>query len=164
MIFTEPKSELQVRLHIAEMLKDKIENDNYAELCEKAYKFITNGIVLPPQEKDAFAEVVKDLTSGLTQAMQVNKQLDDIANSLPKPQTNEKEEKLKELANKNLKRLVTYKDIPCYICGYSVEFDCLIAGTFLSTEKGIILGDNDCILHKADYEQFIFVPKDIVKE
>ena len=35
MIFTEPKSELQVRLHIAEMLKDKIECDNYAELAKK---------------------------------------------------------------------------------------------------------------------------------
>lgn len=163
MIFNEPKSELQVRLHIAEMLKDKIENDNYAELCEKAYKFITNGIVLPPQEKDQFAEVMKNLTSGLTQAMQTNKQLDDIVNSLPKPQTDNKEEKLRELANKNLKRLVTYKDIPCYICGYSVEFDCLIAGTFLSTGRGMLLGDNDYILHRDNYEQFIFAPKDIVK-
>ena len=52
MIFTEPKSELQVRLHIAEMLIDKIENDNYSELCEKMFIWVTNGIVLPPQEVD----------------------------------------------------------------------------------------------------------------
>ena len=163
MIFTEPKSELQVRLHIAEMLKDKIECDNYAELCEKAYRFITNGIVLPPQEKDQFAEVMKDLTSGLTQAMQVNKQLDDIANSLPKPQTDEKEEKLKELANKHLKRLVTYKGVNCYICGYSVEFDCLIAETFDDMAGGVLLGDKDRVLCH-DYPFYLYVPKDIVKE
>lgn len=164
MIFTEPKSDIQLRMFVAEMLQDKIENDNYAELCEKAYKFITNGIALPPQEKDQFAEVMKNLTSGLTQVMQVNKQLDDIANSLPKPQTDDKEEKLKELANKHLKRLVIYKDIPCYICGYSVEFDCLIAGAFENSGKDILLGDNDCILHQAFYSQYFYVPKDIVKE
>lgn len=163
MIFNEPKSELQVRLHIAEMLKDKIENDNYAELCEKAYKFITNGIALPLQEKDQFAEVMKNLTSGLTQAMQVNKQLDDIANSLPKPQTNEKEEKLKELANKNLKRLVTYKGVNCYICGYSVEFNCLIAETFDEIAGNVLLSDQDCVLCN-DYPFHLYVPKDIVKE
>lgn len=43
MIFTEPKSELQVRLHVAEVLKDKIECDNYGELCEKMFIYITNG-------------------------------------------------------------------------------------------------------------------------
>lgn len=162
MIFNEPKSELQVRLHIAEMLKDKIECDNYGELCEKAYKFITNGIVLPPQEKDPFAEVMKDLTSGLTQAMKVNKQLDDIANSLPKPQIDDKEEKLKELASRNLKRLVTYKDIPCYICGYSVDFDCLIAGTHDTNIEGFTLSNSDMIL--AVFANNFYVPKDIVKE
>lgn len=47
MIFNEPKSELQVRLHIAEMLKDKVEQPNYSELCEKALKFVMDGIELP---------------------------------------------------------------------------------------------------------------------
>lgn len=161
MIFNEPKSELQVRLHIAEMLKDKIENDNYSELCEKMFIWVTNGIVLPPQEKDQFAEVMKNLTSGLTQAIQNG---GNTVKSLPKPQTDDKEEKLKELANKYLKRLVTYKDIPCYICGYSVEFDCLIAGTFENSGKGILLGDNDCILYQAFCNRYFYVPKDIVKE
>lgn len=164
MIFNEPKSELQVRLHIAELLKDKIECDNYAELCEKAYKFITNGIVLPPQEKDQFAEVMKNLTSGLTQAMQVNKQLDDIAKSLPKPQTDDKEDKLRELAEKNIGREVTGKEFPRYICGYSVEFDCLIAGAFNDSEKGVTLGDTDCLLHNPNFRNYFYVPKDIVEE
>lgn len=162
MIFTEPKSELQVRLHIAEMLKDKIENDNYAELCEKAYKFITNGVVLPPQEKDQFAEVMKNLTSGLTQAIQNG---GNIADALPSmPIKGSKDEELKELAKKNLKRVVIYKDIPCYICGYSVEFDCLIAGTFENRGNGILLGDNDYVLYQAFYDRYFYVPKDIVKE
>lgn len=164
MIFTEPKSELQVRLHIAEMLKDKIECDNYAELCEKAYKFITNGIVLPPQEKDQFAEAMKNLTSGLTQAMQVNKQLDDIANSLPKPQTDDKEEELKELAEKYKGKHITYKEALCYICGYSVEFDCLIAGTDYNIGKSINIDDSDCIIVSPRFAHYLYVPKDIVKE
>lgn len=91
--------------------------------------------------------------------------LQDALNELKKgdlPKT--KEEELKELANRNLKRLVTHKDIPCYICGYSVEFDCLIAGAFEKSEKGISLGDNDCILCQAFYLQYFYVPKDIVKE
>ena len=162
MIFTEPKSELQVRLHIAEMLKDKIENDNYAELCEKAYKFITNGVVLPPQEKDTLAEVMSNLANGLTQAIPNGGNITDALPSMPIKGS--KEEELKELAYKHLKRLVTYKDIPCYICGYSTDFDCLIAGAFENSEKGISLDDNDCILYQAFHLQYFYVPKDIVKE
>ena len=133
MIFNEPKSELQVRLHIAEMLKDKIENDNYAELCEKAYKFITNGITLPPQEKDHFAEVMKNLTSGLTQAIQNGGNITDALPSMPIKGS--KEEELKELAEKYKGKHITYREAPCYICGYSVEFDCLIAGTDFNIGK-----------------------------
>jgi hypothetical protein len=138
------------------MLKDKIENDNYTELCEKAYRFITNGIVLPPQEEDAFAKVMSNLTSGLTQAIQNG--------GIPSmPIKGSKEEELKELTNKNLKRLVTYKGVNCYICGYSVEFDCLIAGTLNDTEKGVTLGDTDYLLHNPNFRNYFYVPKDIVK-
>ena len=163
MIYTEPKSELQVRLHIAEMLKDKIENDNYAELCEKAYKFITNGIVLPPQEKDQFAEVMKNLTSGLTQAIQNG---GNIVESFPKPQTetNEEENKLKELAEKYIGKRITYSKKPCYICGYSVDFDCLIAGTDYDMEKSINIDDSDCHIVRPRFAHYFYVPKDIVKE
>lgn len=158
MIFNEPKSELQVRLHIAEMLKDKIENDNYAELCEKAYKFVTNGVVLPQTAKDPLEETMLNLSKAIQNG-------GNIADALPLMQIKgSKEEELKELANKHLHRHVTYKDIPCYICGYSVEFDCLIAGAFEYSEKGISLSDNDCFLHQDIYSQYFYVPKDIVKE
>lgn len=161
MIYTDGTSELHIRLHIAEMLKDKVEQPNYSELCEKALNFVMNGIELPKIKKTPAEEAADMFTKTFLFANPIQDALKELKKGdLPKT----KEDELRELANKNLKRLVTYKDIPCYICGYSVEFDCLIAGTFLSTEKGIILGDNDCILHKADYEQFIFVPKDIVKE
>ena len=156
MIFTEPKSELQVRLHIAEMLKDKIENDNYAELCEKAYKFITNGVVLPQTAKDPLEETMLNLSKAIQNG-------GNISDALPSmPIKGSKEEELKELANKNLKRLVTYKDIPCYICGYSVEFDCLIAGTHDTNIEGVTLSNTDMIL--AVFANNFYVPKDIVKE
>lgn len=157
MIFNEPKSDIQLRMFVAEMLKDKIECDNYAELCEKAYKFITNGIVLPQTVKDPLEEAMLNLSKAIQNG-------GNIVESLPKSQIDDKEEKLKELANKYLKRLVIYKDIPCYICGYSVDFDCLIAGAFENNEKGISLGNNDCILYQAFFLQYFYVPKDIVKE
>ena len=163
MIYTDGTSELHIRLHIAEMLKDKVEQPNYSELCEKAYKFITNGIVLPPQEKDQFAEVMKNLTSGLTQAIQNG---GNIVESFPKPQTetNEEENKLKELAEKYIGKHITYSEKPCYICGYSVEFDCLIAGTDYDIGKSINIDDSDCIIVSPRFAHYFYVPKDIVKE
>lgn len=157
MIFTEPKSELQVRLHIAEMLKDKIENDNYAELCEKAYKFITDGVVLPQTAKDPLEETMLNLSKAIQNG-------GNIADALPSmPIKGSKEEELKALASKYLHRVVTYKDIPCYICGYSVEFNCLIAETFDEIAGNVLLSDQDCVLCN-DYPFHLYVPKDIVKE
>ena len=74
-----------------------------------------------------------------------------------------KEEELKELANKNLKKRVTYKGVNCYICGYSVDFDCLIAETFDDIAEGVLLSDHDCVLCH-DYPFYLYVPQDIVKE
>lgn len=157
MIFAEPKSELQVRLHIAEMLKDKIENDNYAELCEKAYKFITNGVVLPQTAKDPLEETMLNLSK----AIQNGGNITDALPSIPK--VNNNEEELKELANKHLQRLVTYKGIPCYICGYSVEFDCLIAGYKDGCGSGYFLSPDDKLIDYVTYNHYLYVPKDIVK-
>ena len=157
MIFTEPKSELQVRLHIAEMLKDKIENDNYAELCEKAYKFITNGVVLPQTAKDPLEETMLNLSKAIQNG-------GNISDALPSmPTEGSKEEELKKLANKNLLKSVAYNDVVCYICGYSVEFDCLIAGTFDNRVRCKTISDNDCLL-RSHYPYYLYVPKDIVKE
>lgn len=156
MIFTEPKSELQVRLHIAEMLKDKIGCDNYAELCEKAYKFITNGIVLPQTAKDPLEETMLNLSK----AIQNGGNITDALPSMPK--VDSKEEELKELANKNLCKLVRWKDEPCYICGYSVDFDCLIVGTHDTSIVGDTISNTDTILSVC--ARYFYVPKDIVKE
>ena len=159
MIYTDGTSELHIRLHIAEMLKDKVEQPNYNELCEKALKFVTDGIELPKIKKTPAEEAADMFTKTFLFANPIQDALKELKNGdLPKT----KEEELKELANKNLKRLVTYKDIPCYICGYSVEFDCLIAETFDDSAEGMLLGDKDCILCH-DYPFYLYVPKDIVK-
>lgn len=160
MIFTEPKSELQVRLHIAEMLKDKIECDNYAELCEKAYKFITNGITLPPQEVDQFAEVMKNLTSGLTQAIQNG---GNIVESLPKPQMNDKKIELENIYLKHAEKRILWNAEPCFICGYSTEFDCLIAGC-RKLGLGNSISKDDMLFDNGTYNSYFYVPKYIVKE
>lgn len=161
MIYTDGTSELHIRLHIAEMLKDKVEQPNYSELCEKALKFVMDGIELPKIKKTPAEEAADMFTKTFLFANPIQDALNELKKGdLPKT----KEEELKDLASRNLKRLVTYKGINCHICGYSVEFDCLIAGAFENNEKGISLGDNDCILYQAFYLQYFYVPKDIVKE
>ena len=159
MIFTDGTSELHIRLHIAEMLKDKVEQPNYNELCEKALKFVLDGIELPKIKKTPAEEAADVFTKTFLFANPIQDALKELnKGGLPKT----KEEELKELANKNLKRLVTYKDIPCYICGYSVDFDCLIAGTNDTSMEGITLSNTDMIL--AVFTNNFYVPKDIVKE
>lgn len=72
MIFNEPKSDIQPRMFVAEMLKDKIECDNYSELCEKAYKFVTNGIVTTPPCRNAYNEGKKDEYGALVWYIDIN--------------------------------------------------------------------------------------------
>lgn len=159
MIYNDGNSELQIRLHIAEMLKDKVEQDNFEELCEKALRFVMNGIELPKVKKNPMEEAADMFTKTFLFANPLQDALKDLnKGDLPKSQ----EEELKELANNHLKRLVTYKDIPCYICGYSVEFDCLIAGTHDTNIEGVTLSNTDMIL--AVFANNFYVPKDIVKE
>lgn len=161
MIYTDGTSELHIRLHIAEMLKDKVEQPNYSELCEKALNFVMDGIELPKIKKTPAEEAADMFTKTFLLANPIQDALKELnKGDLPKT----KKDELRELAYKHLKRLVIYKDIPCYICGYSVEFDCLIAGAFENSENGILLDDKDCVLHQAFYRQYFYVPKDIVKE
>ena len=156
MIFTEPKSELQVRLHIAEVLKDKIECDNYSELCEKMFIWVTNGIVLPPTAKDPLEETMLNFSKAIQNG-------GNIVDSLPQvPQLNYKEVvTLQELANKNSKRMINYKDENFFICGYSLEFDCLIAGNDNKNVESVKLGHTDVLFDI--FSRYIYVPKDVVK-
>lgn len=159
MIFTDGTSELHIRLHIAEMLKDKVEQPNYSELCEKALKFVMDGIDLPKINKTPAEEAADMFNKTFLFANPIQDALKELnKGDLPKT----KEEELKELANKHLKRLVTYKGISCYICGCSVEFDCLIAGTHDTNIEGGKLGHTDVLIDI--YPRYIYVPKDIVKE
>lgn len=159
MIYNDGTSELHIRLHIAEMLKDKVEQDNYNELCEKALKFVMNGIELPKINKTPAEEAADMFTKTFLFANPIQDALKELKKGdLPKT----KEEELKELANKHLKRLVTYKDIPCYICGYSVDFDCLIAGTNVGCNDSVTLGHTDVLLDEP-FNAYFYVGKDIVK-
>lgn len=159
MIYTDGTSELHIRLHIAEMLKEKVEQPNYSELCEKALKFVMDGIELPKVKKTPAEEAADMFTKTFLFANPIQDALNELKKGdLPKT----KEDDLKELANKHLKKLVTYKDIPCCICGYSVDFDCLIAGTNDTNIEGVTLSNTDIIL--AVFANNFYVPKDIVKE
>lgn len=158
MIYNDGNSELQIRLHIAEMLKDKVEQDNFEELCNKVLRFVMDGIELPKFKKTPAEEAAEMLSKTFLFANPLQDALKELGKGdLPKP----KEEELRELANKHLKRLVTYKDIPCYICGYSTEFNCLIAGTNDECDDSIKIGDTDVIIQPCDH--YFYVGRDVIK-
>ena len=157
MIYTDGTSELHIRLHIAEMLKDKVEQPNYSELCEKALKFVLDGIELPKIKKTP-AEEAADM---FTKTLLLSNPLQDALKELKKgdlPKT--KEDELKELANKNLCKTVYWKSIPCIVCGYSTEFNCLIVGTFDESKCGVKLSDSDVVLDDR-FVNYFYVPKDV---
>ena len=159
MIYTDGTSELHIRLHIAEMLKDKVEQPNYNELCEKALKFVMDGIELPKIKKTPAEEAADMFTKTFLFANPIQDALKELKKGdLPKT----KEDELKELANQNLCKTVYWKRKPCFVCGYSTEFNCLIIGTNDTSVVGDTLSDTDTILSVAS--QYFYVPKDVVKE
>ena len=92
MIYNDGTSELQIRLHIAEMLKDKVEQPNYSELCEKALKFVLDGIELPKFKKTPAEEAADMFTKTFLFANPLQDALKELGKGdLPKP----KEEKQK---------------------------------------------------------------------
>ena len=158
MIYNDGNSELHIRLHIAEMLKDKVEQDNYNELCEKALKFVMNGIDLPKVKKTP-AEEAADM---FTKTFLFANPLQDALKELKKgdlPKSNDDE--LKELCEKHIHESCVIKNHKCFICGYSVEFDCLIAGTFEDCDDSIKIGDTDVIIQPCDH--YFYVGRDVIK-
>lgn len=151
MIYNDGTSELHIRLHIAEMLKDKIEQDNYNELCEKALKFVMNGIDLPKVKKNPVEEAAEMLSKLATSG------LDEIEKTkLPKKDT--KENELESIAKNWNGYGFTHEGHLCYICGYSTEFNCLIAGTYDDCEYADVLGNTDVFDKK--YNHYFYIPLD----
>ena len=153
MFINDLNSELNIRLHIAEMLKDKIEQENYAKLCEKALRFVMNGIELPKVKKNPMDESMEMLSK-----LAINS-LDEYEKAKlfpPKPQTDE----LKELCEKHIHEIIIVKCHKCFICGYSKDFDCIIAGTNDDCENSDKIGENDVIIQP--YKHYFYVGKNIV--
>lgn len=149
MFFTEPKSELQIRMKIAEMLKDKVEHINYEQLCDRAYDWITKGVELPQKEKDP-------LNDFLTETMK--KLSESIGDSGDLPKSIEKKNPLIELYEKNRERRVLDSDNNAwYICGYSIDFDCLIGGTDSYIGKADVVSDLDVI--EINHERYRYFHK-----
>lgn len=151
MIYNDGTSELQIRLHIAEMLKDKVEQPNYSELCEKALRFVMNGIELPKVKKNPVEEAAEMLSKLATSG------LDEIEKTkLPKKDT--KENELESIAKNWNGYCFTHEGHLCYICGYSTEFNCLIAGTYDDCEYADVLGNTDVFDKK--YNHYFYIPLD----
>lgn len=157
MIYNDGNSELHIRLHIAEMLKDKVEQPNYNELCEKALKFVLDGIELPKIKKTPAEEAADMFTKTFLFANPIQDALKELEKGeLPKS----KEEELKGLCEKHIHESCVIKNHKCFICGYSVEFDCLIAGTFEDCDDSIKIGDNDVIIQPCKH--YFYVGKEVV--
>lgn len=158
MIYNDGTSELQIRLHIAEMLKDKVEQDNFEELCEKALRFVMNGIELPKVKKTPAEEAADMFTKTFLFANPLQDALKELGKGdLPKPN----EDELKDIATKYKGKGVVYKGYCCRICGYSPEFNCLIAGTNDECDDSIKIGDTDVIIQPCDH--YFYVGRDVIK-
>ena len=157
MIYNDGNSELHIRLHIAEMLKEKIEQPNYNELCEKALKFVMDGIELPKIKKTPAEEAADMFAKTFIFANPIHDALKELnKNDLPKAK-----DELKELYKKHKAKIISVKNHECSICGYSPEFDCLIAGTNDICDDGIQCGDSDVI--RMYYFHYFYVSKDAVE-
>lgn len=162
MIKNDVNSELQIRLHIAEMLKGKVEQDNYEALCTKVLTFIMNGIELPKVKESPSDKLIEMMTkipfAGTMNKDSFEKMIKEIeVDSLPES----KELKLARIADANMGKLIHWKGSCCYICGYSTEFDCLIVGTFEIRGNADTLGATDTILcDKKKYQSYFYVPLD----
>lgn len=156
MIYNDGNSELHIRLHIAEMLKDKIEQDNYIELCERAFIFVTNGIDLPKVKKNPLDEAVDMLAKSMKQIQTDMSSAYIIGETAP----SEKESELKKAAKRWQGYCFTHKNHLCFICGYSDEFNCLIAGTYDECDNADTLGRSDFILDVNKYRGYFYIPYD----
>lgn len=157
MFINDFNSELNIRLHIAEMLKDKIEQENYAKLCEKALGFVMNGITLPKVKKNPMEEAADMLSKTFVFPNPLQEALKEIEKGdLPKSKT----EELKELCEKHIHEIIIVKNHKCFICGYSKDFDCLIAGTNDDCDSSDKIGENDVIIQPCKH--YFYVGKDIV--
>ena len=157
MIYNDGNSELHIRLHIAELLKDKVEQDNFDDLCNKMLRFVMNGITLPKVKKNPMDEAAEMLSKTFGFPNSIQDALKELEKGeLPKS----KEDELKELYEKHKAKIVSFKNHECSICGYSPEFDCIIAGTNDDCDDDVKIGEKDVIIQP--YKHYFYVGKDIV--
>lgn len=157
MIYNDGNSELHIRLHIAELLKEKVEQDNFDELCNKMLRFVMNGIELPKVKKNPMEEATEMLSKTFVFPNSLQEALKELEKGvLPKSKTDE----LKELCEKHIHEIIIVKNHKCFICGYSKEFDCIIAGTNDDCDDDVKIGENDVIIQP--YKHYFYVGKDIV--
>lgn len=156
MIYNDGNSELNIRLHIAELLKEKVEQDNFEELCNKMMHFIMDGITLPKVKKTPAEEATDMFAKTFLFANPIQEALKELEKGdLPKAK-----DELKELCEKHSRKIIIVKNHACSICGYSPEFDCLIAGTNADCDNSDKIGENDVIIQR--YKNYFYVGKDIV--
>lgn len=154
MFFNDFNSELHIRLHIAEILKDKVEQTNYEELCNKVLQFVLNGIELPKTKKDPMEEISNVLNKSFPLTANFSKMFEEIAGKEAPLRT--KEDELKDLFETWQNTSFPYRGCTCFICGYSTEFNCLIVGTFTDYENSNTLGKND-VTNGINYRSYFYM-------
>ena len=159
MIFNDGNSELHIRLHIVEMLKDKVEQANYEELCNKVLKFVLNGIEIPKIKKDPMEEMSNVLNKSFPLMANFSRVLEEIAGEENSLRT--KEDELKDLFKNKQNTCFLYRGCTCFLCGYSTEFNCLIAGTTVDYENSNTLGKTD-VTDGTNYRSYFYIPKEMV--
>ena len=156
MFINDLNSALHIRLHIAEMLKEKVEQDNFDDLCNKMLRFVMNGIELPKVKKNPMEEA----TEMLSKTFVFPNSLQEAIKQIEKGDLPKAKDELKELCEKHIHEIIFVKNHKCSICGYSPDFDCIIAGTNDDCDNSDKIGENDVIIQPCKH--YFYVGKDIV--
>lgn len=125
-------SEIDIRMHIAEILIDKAEQPNYEDLCNKVLHFVLNGKKFPSRIGSfIFDRVLKDTRANM----------DCLGNG--KKESGSEKSELQEKAESYYGTPLIHNGHKCEVCGYSEEFNCLIVGTNDVCNDAIPLGKKD---------------------
>lgn len=146
---------LDVRIFVAQMLRNKIRRKDYEKLFDRMVNSIVKGIDLPPakHQQENFFDVINNTLQSM--------KFPTIAN-LDLPIIKDNENPIKRAYEKYKgKTILQDRDkrtpIQGTIVGYSEEFSCLIAATKELT-SGVKLGEKDIVFMDsfADKEEYRF--------
>ena len=154
-------NQLHIRLHVAEVLKEYVDKEDFCEIAERMFQFIIKGSNLPLQPvKD---NTMQELMGNWVQIINGSY----FNNNLRKEEDKSNLEKLYDEYRNRPAHDPTNKMKQGIIVGYSNEFNSLIAQMSPSSPKGIKIGDSDFVNNTLGYAQdngYFYITEEEIKK